>query len=155
MWPHHYPTYRPAPRESPRRNAGVFCNPVPTYFGGRPACPKRTTLYRSASERPLPYFQSLLGTDLLPLLQRCPTDCDNKQVRELLLEALDELEKELFSKLRSFDQLPDRVSDALGYLQARNHAELDFQPERKKFERQSATMSMRGPRAWGPVRCPG
>ena len=58
-------------------------------------------------------------------------------MRDLLLEALDELEKELFSKLRSFESCREGFN-ALSYLQARNRAELDFQPERKKHEPQSA-----------------
>ncbi|GAB3881604.1 helix-turn-helix domain-containing protein [Spirosoma agri] len=81
------------------------------------------------------YFQTLLADELLPIIYRCPTDCDNKQARESMLELLDELEKELFSKLRSFESSRNGFS-ALLYLQARNRAELDFMPERRKIEPQ-------------------
>ncbi len=79
------------------------------------------------------YFLSVLTDDLLPIFYQLPTDTDNKQVRESLLEALDELEKELVAKQQSLTQCQNRFV-ALTYLQARNHAELDFVPARKKTQ---------------------
>lgn len=84
------------------------------------------------------YFQPLLTDELLPLLRRCPTDCDNKQIRDPFLEALDELERELVSKQQSFLSIRDGFT-ALGYLKARNHAELDFRPARKLAELATST----------------
>ena len=123
-------------REKARNVTERFVQQLPSYFASN-QLPEENEILQERVRKAGTYFQALLGTDLLPLLQRCPTDCDNKQVRELLLENLDELEKELFGKLRSFESCQDGFS-ALAYLQARNHAELDFQPERKKHERQSA-----------------
>ena len=83
------------------------------------------------------YFQKLLGDELLPLLHRCPIDTDNKQVREALHEAIDDLDRELFVKLRAFAVVQEGF-DALTYLQARNRAELDYKPARKKTETSSS-----------------
>ena len=82
------------------------------------------------------YFKTLLGDELLPLLHRCPIDTDNKQVREALHEAIDDLDRELFGKLRAFAVVQEGF-DALTYLQARNRAELDYKPARKKTESSS------------------
>jgi DNA repair protein RadC len=112
-----------------------FLQQLPAYFA-EDRLPEENEALQERVRKAAAYFQTLLGDELLPLFYRCPTDCDNKQVRELLLEAMDELEKELFSKLRSFASCRDGFG-ALAYLQARNHAELDFQPERKKHERQT------------------
>ncbi|MBD2755541.1 HRDC domain-containing protein [Spirosoma validum] len=110
-----------------------FQQQLPAYFTSE-ELPERNKLLQERIQKAATYFQTVLGNELLLLLRQCPTDCDNKQVREAIQEATDELEKELFSKLRSFESCRDGF-DALAYLQARNRAELDFQPNRKKTER--------------------
>ena len=80
------------------------------------------------------YFQDLITNELLPMVQDCPTETDNKQVRTDLLEAADELEKELFSKLACFTTCAEGF-DALAHQQARHRAELSFIPKRRKNER--------------------
>lgn len=114
--------------------SGRFQQQLPSYFASE-NLPEHNPALQERVSKAGTYFQTLLGSELLPLLQRFPTDCDNKKVRDLLLEVLDELEKELFSKLRSFESCKEGFN-ALNYLQARNRAELDFQPERKKHEPQ-------------------
>jgi hypothetical protein len=109
-----------------------FVHQLPTYFTSE-ALPEANEPLQDRIRKAGPYFQTLLTDDLLPLLQRCPTDSDNKQVRDSLLEAMDELEKEIFSKSRCFVGLSNGF-DALLYLQTRNLAELDFRPERRKNE---------------------
>ena len=109
-----------------------FMQQLPSYFASD-ALPEANEPLQERIRKAGLYFQSLLTDDLLPLLQRCPTDSDNKQVRDSLLEAMDELEKELFSKSRCFAGL-SKGFDALLYLQTRNLAELDFRPERRKTE---------------------
>ncbi|ADB37426.1 helix-turn-helix domain-containing protein [Spirosoma linguale] len=126
-------------REKASDVSGRFQQQLPSYFANE-KLPEHNEALQERVRKAGTYFQSLLGSDLLPLLQRCPTDCDNKKVRDLLLEALDELEKELFSKLRSFESCREGFN-ALSYLQARNRAELDFQPERKKLEPQPTETS--------------
>jgi hypothetical protein len=112
-----------------------FVQQLPSYFAHE-SLPEANESLQDRIRKAGAYFQSLLTDDLLPLLQRCPTDTDNKQVRDSLLEALDELEKELFSKSRCFAGLTTGF-DALLYLQTRNLAELDFRPERRKNEADS------------------
>lgn len=129
-------------REKARTVSDRFQQQLPTYFADE-RLPEENESLQERIRKASAYFQTLLGQELLPLLHRCPTDCDNKQVRELLLEAMDEVEKELFSKLRTFEGCRDGF-EALAYLQARNRAELDFQPERKKHEPQSAEDSKTG-----------
>jgi PIF1-like helicase/Helix-turn-helix domain/HRDC domain len=109
-----------------------FVHQLPTYFAHH-ALPEANEPLQDRIRKAGPYFQSLLTDDLLPLLQRCPTESDNKKVRDLLLEVMDELEKQLFSKSRCFAGIGTGF-DALLYLQTRNLAELDFRPERRKNE---------------------
>ena len=119
-----------------------FVQQLPTYFA-HDALPEANEPLQERIRKAGPYFQTLLTDELLPLLQRCPTDSDNKQVRESLLEAMDELEKELFSKSRCFTGIHTGF-DALAYLQTRNLAELDFRPERRKAEVSAAGNDSRG-----------
>jgi hypothetical protein len=121
-------------RDKVREVTQRFLQQLPSYFM-QETLPEENDSLQERIRKGGAYFQTVLGQELLPLLHTLPNDCDNKQVRELLLEATDELEKELFSKLRSFESCREGFG-ALTYLQARNHAELDFQPERKKHERQ-------------------
>ncbi|GAA4462642.1 helix-turn-helix domain-containing protein [Nibrella saemangeumensis] len=86
------------------------------------------------------YFKELLWTALLQTLHRLPTDCDNKQVREALLEALRELEKELFVKLACFESCQNGFR-ALAYLKARNQAELTFKSNIGKLPETEQTAS--------------
>ncbi|GAB2533271.1 helix-turn-helix domain-containing protein [Spirosoma aerophilum] len=126
-------------REKASDVSGRFQQQLPSYFASD-NLPEHNPALQERVRKAGTYFQALMGAELLPLLHRFPTDCDNKKVRDLLLEALDELEKELFSKLRSFESCQDGFN-ALSYLQARNRAELDFVPERKKHEPQVAETS--------------
>lgn len=119
-------------RTKARDVTGRFQQQLPAYFAAD-TLPENSEPLQERIRKAATYFQDLLGNELLPVLQQCPTDCDNKQVREVIQEAVDELEKELFSKLRSFESCRSGF-DALAYLQARNRAELDFQPSRKKAE---------------------
>ncbi len=114
-----------------------FVQQLPTYFADA-ALPEANAPLQDRIRKAGAYFQTLLADELLPLLYRCPTDCDNKLVREAVLEVMDELEKELFAKLRSFESVRDGF-DALAYLQARNRAELDFKPKRKEAETTETT----------------
>lgn len=109
-----------------------FVEQLPAYFA-HADLPEVNTPLQERVRKAATYFQTLVGGELLPLLRQCPTDCDNKQVREAIHEIVDELEKEWFSKLRSFESCQDGF-DALTYLRARNHAELDFESSRKKKE---------------------
>ncbi|WP_083732814.1 HRDC domain-containing protein [Spirosoma montaniterrae] len=119
-------------RDKARDITQRFEQQLPHYFA-QSALPEANTALQERIRKAASYFQTLLADELLPLLRGCPTTCDNKQIRESLLEAMDELEKELFSKLRSFESSREGFI-ALSYLQARNRAELDFKPERKKLE---------------------
>lgn len=116
--------------------ANRFQQQLSAYFSGD-QLPEDNEALQERIRKASTYFQTLLADELLPIIYRCPTDCDNKQVRESMLEILDELEKELFSKLWSFESSYTGFG-ALAYLQARNRAELDFIPERRKLEPQPA-----------------
>jgi len=120
---------RPKARDVGRR----FQQQMPAYFAQEPL-PEANEALQERIRKGADYFNALLTNDLLPRLRNAPTDADNKAVRETLLEIMDELEKELFSKLKSFERCTEGF-DALGFLQARNHAELDFKPARKQFEK--------------------
>jgi hypothetical protein len=127
--------------------ANRFQQQLPAYFANE-VLPEANEPLQDRVRKASTYFQAVLADDLLPIIYRCPTDCDNKQVRESMLEVLDELEKELFSKLRSFESNRDNF-DALVYLQARNRAELDFMPERRKFEPQPTETASDSPARGG------
>ncbi|MBC8151490.1 MAG: helix-turn-helix domain-containing protein [Bacteroidetes bacterium] len=114
-----------------------FTQQLPTYFAAA-ALPEVNDALQARIRKAGTYFRMLLADELLPLLHRCPTDCDNKQVRDAVLEAMDELEKELVAKLRSFESVGEGFG-ALAYLQARNQAELNFKPNRKQVEAASTS----------------
>ncbi len=109
-----------------------FVQQLPAYVAHN-ELPEANERLQERVRKAATYFQTLVGDELLPLLRQCPTDCDNKQVREAIHELVNELEKELFSKLRSFESCQDGF-EALTYLRARNRAELDFEATRKKNE---------------------
>ncbi|MGA0558636.1 HRDC domain-containing protein [Larkinella sp. VNQ87] len=83
------------------------------------------------------YFKELIQNELISSLEACPTDTDNKQVRDSLRESIGELSKELFVKLRCFENSLTGF-EALAYLKTRNHAELEFQFNQKKENRKTA-----------------
>ncbi|GAA4419866.1 helix-turn-helix domain-containing protein [Nibrella viscosa] len=103
---------------------GRFQNSLAQYFAAGIA-PEENAALQERLTKAGGYFKELLWTDLLQSLHRLPTECDNKQVREALLESLRELEKELFVKLTCFENCQDGFR-ALAYLKARNQAELTF-----------------------------
>ncbi|CCH02565.1 ATP-dependent DNA helicase PIF1 [Fibrella aestuarina BUZ 2] len=110
-----------------------FRKQLPNYFGQEPL-PEANTDLQQRIQKAGAYFKTVLADELLPLIYDAPTDTDNKQVRTDLLEALDELERELTTKLALFTRCAEGF-DALAYLQVRNQAELAFMPNRKKVER--------------------
>ncbi|WP_019988005.1 helix-turn-helix domain-containing protein [Rudanella lutea] len=120
---------RPKARDIGRR----FAQQLPHYFAQEPL-PEANEALQERVRKAAAYFGPLLANDLLPALEQAPTDSDNKAVREALLDVMDELERELFVKLKCFERCAEGF-DALGYLQARNHAELDFKPSRKRLEK--------------------
>lgn len=119
-----------------------FVQQLPAYFG-HTALPEANAPLQERVRKASGYYRSLFADELLPMLHRCPTDTDNKQVRELLHEAMDELERELFTKRHAFEQMRDGFG-ALAYVQARNRAELDFVPKRKQTEGASNSDSLKG-----------
>jgi HRDC domain/Helix-turn-helix domain len=104
---------------------------LPEYFTQEPL-PEQNEALQVRIRNAGTYFQTLLTDDLLPLLCNSPTDTDNKQVRTDLLEAMDELEKELTSKRAAFARCATDGFDALAHQQTCNRAELDFIPNRKR-----------------------
>lgn len=131
---------RPKARDVGRR----FGQQLPAYFAQEPL-PEANEGLQERVRKATVYFKDLLTNELLPQLEQAPTDSDNKAVRDALLEHLDELEKELFTKLKCFERAANGF-DALAYLQARNHAELDFKPARKKFEKKEESEGRGGNR---------
>lgn len=120
-------------REKARDITTRFRKQLPGYFS-ETVLPEEHTALQERVRKAGSYFQTLIRTELLPALENCPADTDNKQVRDILHESLDELEKELFIRLRCFENCQNGF-EALGYLKTRNHAELDFQSSRKRSDR--------------------
>ncbi|WP_266366036.1 HRDC domain-containing protein [Tellurirhabdus rosea] len=71
------------------------------------------------------YFKEILWQELLQPLHRLPTGSDNQQVRTAMLEAVQEFEKELNTKLSCFERCRTGF-ESMAYLKARNEAELSF-----------------------------
>lgn len=124
-------------REKARDIGRRFQHQLTTYFSA-PELPEENEALQDRIKKAGAYFQELIKNELNPFLHDAPTDCDNKQLRDSLLERLDELEKELFTKLSCFATCQKQFS-ALAYLEARNHAELDFRPARKQPEEGTKT----------------
>lgn len=73
------------------------------------------------------WFTEKLGKDLFPPIREIAILTDNKIVRKAVLEALEALQKEIFSKNACFTALQPAFS-ASRYLRAKTDAELDFRP---------------------------
>ncbi|GAB3760068.1 helix-turn-helix domain-containing protein [Spirosoma pomorum] len=118
-----------------------FLRQLPTYFASS-ELPESNEALQERVRKASAYFRTVLADDLIPTLEALPTDSDNKQVHEALMEALEELDKELFTKLRCIDGCQPGF-EALAYQHARNRAELDFKSSRKKVE-ESTAVNTRG-----------
>ncbi len=134
-------------REKARDVSRRFVGQLPAYFAGD-TLPEDNEPLQARIRKAGAYFQTLIDDQLLPLLYRCPTDCDNKQVRDVLLEAMDELEGELFSKRQSFASVGNGFG-ALTYLETRNRAALDFVPKRRENDRRTTEAGFGEPSAKG------
>jgi hypothetical protein len=113
-----------------------FLRQLPTYFAAS-ELPEANEPLQERVRKASTYFRTVLADDLIPTLETLPTDSDNKQVHEALLEALEELDKELFTKLQCIGGCQPGF-DALAYQHSRNRAELDFKSSRKKVEESTA-----------------
>lgn len=71
------------------------------------------------------YFEEKLGVDLLPALRGIQVLTDNKSVRKAIVEQLEVIQKEVFSKNACFKSVQAGFS-AARYLRAKADAELDF-----------------------------
>lgn len=71
------------------------------------------------------YFEEKLGKDLLPAARSIQILTDNKSVRKVILEQLEALQKEIFTKNACFKSVQTGFS-ATRYLRAKADAELDF-----------------------------
>ncbi|GAB3922192.1 HRDC domain-containing protein [Larkinella terrae] len=125
--------------EKARSIAIRFQRQLPSYFAEN-LLPEENESLQERVRKAGDYFKNLISNELLPIFYSCPTDSDNKLVRETLLESLDELEKELSVKLYCFESCQTGF-DALAYLKARNGAELAFQPNRKNKENRKTAFS--------------
>ncbi|RRB07025.1 HRDC domain-containing protein [Larkinella rosea] len=112
---------------------------LPSYFLEN-QLPEENEALQERVQKAGAYFNTLITNELLPLFYTCPTDSDNKLVREALLESMDELEKELMVKQYCFESCLTGF-EALAYLKARNGAELVFQPNRKSRENRKTAQS--------------
>lgn len=117
-------------REKVRDVTTRFRQQLPTYFTEQ-LLPEENQPLQERIRKASAYYKNLINNDLLPALGSCSAETDNKQVREALHESLDELEKELYVKMRCFENSLTGF-EALVYLKTRNHAELDYQSSRKK-----------------------
>jgi len=77
------------------------------------------------------WFLDKIGTLLLPAARSIAITTDNKSVRKSALEALENLQKELFVKKACFAAVQAGFT-AQTYLRTRANAELDFQAETQK-----------------------
>ncbi len=71
------------------------------------------------------YFSDKLGSELLPEAKAIPVTTDNKAVRKIALDNLDNLQKELFIKNACFETCQAAFSTQ-SYIRAKTNAELDF-----------------------------
>ncbi|GAB3276026.1 helix-turn-helix domain-containing protein [Larkinella harenae] len=122
-------------REKARNVAVRFAQQVQSLFTEN-QLPEENQPLQERIKKAAQYFNVLFFSELIQPLEGLPTDSDNKQVRDVLHESLDELSKELFIKLQCLENSLNGF-ETLEYLKARNHAELTFQSTRKKDRRKS------------------
>ncbi len=105
--------------------AEKFAGPLFSYFA-QPELPEENAVLQGRLAKACAWFADKLGAGLLPLLKAVPVITDNKAVRKIAVEALQNLQKEIFAKHACFKAAETGFS-AQGYLRTKANAELDFQ----------------------------
>ncbi len=105
--------------------AGKFLPQLPGYFA-HPALPEDNEDLQSRVRKASEWFADKLGAVLQPAARAIPIVTDNKAVRKVAQEALEQLQKEIFIKNACFAATREGFS-AHRYLRARANAEIDFQ----------------------------
>ncbi len=102
---------------------------IQSYFM-QPQLPESNPDLQARMQKASVYFQEKLNNKLLPEVQSIAIVTDNKAVRKSILEALETIEKGVFSKNACFATC-ETAFDPLAYLRAKNNAELDFDTFKK------------------------
>lgn len=119
--------------------AGRFQQSLAPYFE-EDGLPEDNPRLQDRLQKASQYFRDVCWNELLEPLHTLPIESDNKQIRDALVEALQELEKELVIKLKSLDACLKGFG-ALTYLKTKNSAELDFRPSIGKASTDEAAPS--------------
>lgn len=105
--------------------AGKFLPQLPGYFA-QPGLPEENEDLQARIRKASDWFADKLGAVLLPAVRAISIVTDNKAVRKVAQEALEQLQKEIFIKNACFAATREGFS-AHRYLRARANAEIDFQ----------------------------
>lgn len=95
------------------------------YYFSQEWLPEENSELQQRMEKAGPYFEEKMGKTLLPALQNIQVLTDNKSVKKAVQEALEELQKDVFSKNACFSKIVNGFS-ATQYLRTLADAELDF-----------------------------
>lgn len=110
--------------------ADKFRTQLPAYFA-EAGLPETNEALQARLEKASAWFAEKLSTAHLPAAQKIPIVTDNKAVEKSALEALKNLQKELFIKNACFVAAQPAFSTHR-YLRAKANAEMDFQAAQSK-----------------------
>lgn len=105
--------------------ADKFGRQIPGYFA-QPGLPEENGELQARIRKASDWFSEKLGAELLPAARNISIVTDNKAVRKLVVESLEQLQKEIFVKNACFVASKE-IFSARGYLHAKAKAALDFQ----------------------------
>ncbi len=91
-----------------------------------PGLPEENADFQDRLQKAAEWFADKMETELLPAAKTIPINTDNKAVRKAAMEALENLQKEIFVKSACLDAAQSGFVTH-SYLRAKANAELDFQ----------------------------
>ncbi len=109
--------------------ADKFKPQIESYFS-QPFLPEENEQLQARIEKASVYFQEKLKGKYLTSVQSIGIITDNKTVKKAILDALENLEKEIFAKNSCFSTC-EKTFSAVAYLRAKANAELDFKTAQK------------------------
>ncbi len=110
--------------------ADKFRHQIRTYFSEAAELPEDNEALQTRLQKAAAWFHEKFSVDLMPSAKNIQIVTDNKAVEKTALDALENLQKELFIKQACFVATQTKFS-AQGYLRTKADAEIDFKAAKK------------------------
>jgi len=105
--------------------------PVLQNYFSQTGLPEKNEALQERIKKACGYFLEKIQNQVLPELRKVPVITDNKSVKKLTVEALEDLSLQLFEKQAAFKILQEGF-DPVKYLKIKTDAQFDFEKEKKK-----------------------